>query len=58
MIEIYRAPKPYICSHDYGDFPVDSAVEAFAGVGNPFTTGMLKPGEWAVDLGSGGGFDC
>src|SRR4051812_17010944 len=36
----------------------DSAVEAFAGVGNPFSMGAFKPGERVVDLGSGGGFDC
>jgi SAM-dependent methyltransferase len=36
----------------------DSAIEAFAGVGNPFSLGGLKPGERVVDLGSGGGFDC
>jgi arsenite methyltransferase len=35
----------------------DNAVESFAGVGNPFSLGALKPGEWVVDLGSGGGFD-
>ena len=36
----------------------DSAVEAFAGVGNPFSLGVLWPGERIIDLGSGGGFDC
>jgi SAM-dependent methyltransferase len=36
----------------------DSAVEAFAGVGDPFSLGVLKRGERVVDLGSGGGFDC
>jgi len=36
----------------------DSAIEAFAGVGNPFSVGALKSGERVVDLGSGGGFDC
>ena len=36
----------------------ESAIEAFAGVGNPFSQGALKPGERVVDLGSGGGFDC
>jgi arsenite methyltransferase len=36
----------------------DRAVEAFAGVGNPFSLGAVKPGERVVDLGSGGGFDC
>jgi arsenite methyltransferase len=36
----------------------ETAIEAFAGVGNPFLQGALHPGERAVDLGSGGGFDC
>jgi SAM-dependent methyltransferase len=36
----------------------DSAVEAFAGVANPFSLCSLKPGEHVVDVGSGAGFDC
>src|ERR1700739_1766952 len=36
----------------------ESAIEAFAGVGNPFSQGALRPCERVVDLGSGGGFDC
>src|ERR1700741_1782028 len=35
----------------------DGAIDAFAGVGNPFSQGTLRPGERVVDLGSGGGFD-
>ncbi len=35
----------------------DTAVESFAGVGNPFTWGDLNPGETVVDLGSGAGLD-
>ena len=38
-------------------FP-ESAVEAFAGVANPFSLRSLLEGERVVDLGSGGGFDC
>ena len=38
-------------------FP-ESAVEAFAGVANPFSLRSLMKGERVVDLGSGGGFDC
>ena len=37
---------------------LESAIEAFAGVGNPFSLGALKSEERVVDLGSGGGFDC
>lgn len=36
----------------------DAAVESFAGVGNPFALGRLRPGEIVVDLGSGAGFDA
>lgn len=35
----------------------DSAVESFAGVGNPFSLRRLGRGERVVDVGSGGGFD-
>jgi arsenite methyltransferase len=35
----------------------DSAVESFAGVGNPFLLRQLPVGERVVDVGSGGGFD-
>jgi arsenite methyltransferase len=37
-------------------FP-DAAVEAFAGVGNPFSLRSLQPGERVVDVGCGAGFD-
>lgn len=35
----------------------DSAVESFAGVGNPFLLRTLERGERVVDVGSGSGFD-
>ena len=36
----------------------DTAVESFAGVGNPFELRTLEKGEKVVDIGSGAGFDC
>lgn len=33
----------------------ESAIEAFAGTGNPFSLGKISPGENVVDVGSGGG---
>lgn len=35
----------------------DAAVESFAGVGNPFSWGDLRPGKTVIDLGCGAGFD-
>ncbi len=33
------------------------SLESFAGVGNPFIFGHLRPGETVLDVGSGAGFD-
>lgn len=35
----------------------ESAIESFAGTGNPFGLGELNPGENVVDVGSGSGLD-
>ena len=35
-----------------------SAVASFAGTGNPFEFGEMKPGELVVDVGCGAGFDA
>jgi arsenite methyltransferase len=35
----------------------DSSIESFAGTGNPFSLGELRPGERAVDVGCGAGMD-
>lgn len=35
----------------------ESAVESFAGTGNPFSLGEIKLGEHVIDVGSGAGFD-
>jgi SAM-dependent methyltransferase len=38
------------------DLP-ESSIESFAGTGNPFRLGAIKPGEKVLDVGSGSGFD-
>lgn len=35
----------------------EKSVEAFAGTGNPFSLGAIRPGENVVDIGSGAGID-
>lgn len=58
----FHTGRPLARHLDYDEAAVagmsESAIEAFAGVGNPFSHGSLKLGERVVDLGSGGGFDC
>ncbi len=34
-----------------------TTVDSFAGTGNPFSMGRLRPGEVVLDIGSGAGFD-
>jgi arsenite methyltransferase len=45
----------------YGDEELDwlpaTSLESFAGVGNPFVFGALRPGEAVLDVGSGAGTD-
>jgi arsenite methyltransferase len=39
------------------DWLPEAAVESFAGTGNPFSLGDLRPGEAVLNIGCGAGFD-
>ena len=57
----FHTGRPLARMNEYDDAIVDalpeSTVESFAGTGNPFSMGDLKPGESVLDLGCGAGFD-
>ena len=40
--QTYRTPKLGICSHDYGDFPVDSAMMVPDAAGHPMAQPRLR----------------
>lgn len=58
----FHTGRPLAHRLDYPDEVVDAlpdtAVESFAGVGNPFALRPLVAGERVVDVGSGSGFDA
>ena len=57
----FHTGRPLAARLGYPDAVVarlpEAAVESFAGVGNPFALRELEPGERAVDVGCGAGFD-
>ena len=52
-------PLTYILGYDpaWLENVPETAIESFAGTGNPFSMGELQPGEQVVDIGSGAGID-
>jgi SAM-dependent methyltransferase len=57
----FHTGKPLALMLGYPEATIDSlpagTIDSFAGTGNPFSMGQLRPGETVVDIGCGAGFD-